>query len=73
MMTKDPIIAVRQELTALGYLEDSGERRLDRCGVTQPVWRVSTLGHIADVYLRQGFTLEEAMRMAKSAHVSRRS
>ncbi len=51
MMTKDQIIAARQELTALGYLEDPGERRPDSLGVMPPVFRVSTLGHIADAYL----------------------
>jgi hypothetical protein len=35
------VIAARQELTALGYLEHSGKNRPDGHGVMQRVWRIS--------------------------------
>jgi hypothetical protein len=64
-MGMDELIAARQYWTELGYLEDSGERRPDRTGKTQPGYRVSILGHLAHVYRNRGFTLEQAMALAK--------
>ena len=33
----------------------------------QIVWRISALGYIAGHYMDQGFTVEEAMALAKSS------
>jgi len=62
---KDDVIAARQHLTQLGYVEGSGDRRPDSTGTLQPVWRISALGHVADHYRHQGFSLEAAMALAR--------
>jgi hypothetical protein len=63
----DDLVAARQYLTDLGYLEDSGERRADPAGELQPVYQISALGFIANKYVDRGFTLEEAMRFARAS------
>jgi len=66
-MTKDDAVAARLELTRLGYVEDSGERRPDPTGRMQPVYRISSFGHIALRYVDQGFSYEEAMALARAS------
>ena len=67
-MTRMDLDDAIKDLMDLGYVEDSGERRADGNGVMQPAYQISALGHVADVYLRQRFTFEEAMDLARSAH-----
>jgi hypothetical protein len=57
-----PAVAARKQLTELGILEDSGERRPDYTGVMQVVWRLSPLGLlVTDYQKRLGLTLEQAL------------
>jgi hypothetical protein len=57
----NPVVA-RKQLTELGILEDSGERRRDSAGMMQVVWRISPLGLIvADYQERCGLTIEQAL------------
>jgi len=59
-----PAVAARKQLTELGILEDSGERRRDSAGVMQVVWRISPLGLlVGDYQERFCLTLEQALAM----------
>lgn len=44
MTTFEDIVRAREELVAEGLIEDSGERRPDKDGKMQIVWRLSALG-----------------------------
>lgn len=58
----DRAILARQELVELGLVEDSGQRRPDKTGVMQVVWRLSPLGGMVAHYQKhQGITLEQAL------------
>ncbi len=59
-------IVARQQLTELGILEDSGERRADKDGVMQVVWRLSPLGLLVADYKRLGLSEEQALAKAKA-------
>jgi hypothetical protein len=65
-MTMDDVIAARRYLTKLGYGEDSGKGRPDPIGRMRPVYRILAVGLLADTYVEQGFTHEEAMTLAKA-------
>lgn len=57
-------ISAREELTRLGILEDSGQRRPDPAGVMQVVWQLSPLGHmVGECKERLGLTFEQALAM----------
>jgi len=67
-MTNDElVVAARQHLTTLGYVEASGEYRRAPTGELQPAYQISALGHIAKQYMDTGSTLEEAMALVRSS------
>ncbi len=59
-------IVARKQLTKLGILEDSDERRADKDGVMQVVWRLSPLGLLVADYKRLGLSVEQALAKAKA-------
>ena len=59
-----PLITARKELTALGLVEDSGERRPDPHGQMQIVWRLSPRGLlIGDYQERFGLSFAQAVAL----------
>ncbi len=63
-----PVIAARKELTELGILEDSGERKPGKNGEMQVVWRLSTLGLLVVDYQKHlGLTQEQALAKARAS------
>lgn len=46
MLEENEIIEARKQLTAEGLIEDSGERRPDKDGNMQIVWRLSEKGRL---------------------------
>ena len=70
-MSREPVseaVRARQELTRLGLIEDSGERRRDPAdGNLAVVWKLSPLGELVGDYKRLGMTWEEAWTRAKTA------
>ena len=67
-MTKDQLINIMEELTELGYLEETGEHRPDAEGRLRPVYRISALGHVAHHYVERGLSIKAAIAKAKSSH-----
>ena len=62
-------LSARKELTRLGILEDSGERRPNPDGVMEVVWRLSPLGHLVGEYQeRFGMTFEQALARVTCRH-----
>ena len=61
------VVKARQELTEMGILEDTGERRLDRDGNLAVVWDLSPLGWLVHGYEKRGLTREEALVQARIA------
>ena len=66
-MTASDMLAARKELTRLGILEDSGERRPNRDGVMAVVWKMTPLGRLVGNYERLGMTFRQALAKARSS------
>ena len=63
-----PAIVARKELTELGILEDSGERRPGKNGGMQVMWRLSALGLLVGDYQKhRGLTQEQALAKARAS------
>lgn len=61
------VVKARQELTRLGLVEDSGERKRDPDGNLAIVWKPSPLGELVSAYQRLGLTFEQAWAKARTA------